>query len=210
LLDSLNDSIRRHLADNIWIYLIIIIAFILGISLGAVTVNNLDEVTRSDAKTYIEGFLELTSGNELQSSQILRQSIKFNLYFTMLLFLSGLIYLGVIFIPLLVAFRGFCIGFSVAFLSGNIGSGGLLLSIGSVLPQNIIYIPVIIIMGAIGVNYSLRTLRNKYFKKYGAMNSLFAAYAFTTLILFILLLAGCIVESYITALIIKSITPYVI
>ena len=32
--DSLNDSIRRHLADNIWIYLIVMFLFILGISLG--------------------------------------------------------------------------------------------------------------------------------------------------------------------------------
>lgn len=210
MLDSLNDSIRRHLADNIWIYLVIIIALILGISLGAVTVNNIDEVSRADATTYVEGFLELTSGNELQSSQILRQSIKFNLYFSLLMFLSGLTYLGVAFIPMFVAFRGFCIGFSVAFLAGNIGNGGLLLSISSVLPQNIIYIPVIIIMGAVGMNYSLHTFRNKYFKKYGAMNNLFAAYAFTSFVLFIILIGGCIVESYITALIIKAITPYVI
>ena len=209
MLDGLNDSLRRHLADNIWIYLIVIFVFILGISLGALTVNNIDEVSKADAKTYIQGFLDLTSRNELQSTYILRQSIKFNLYFTLILFFSGLVYLGILFIPLLVAFRGFCIGFSIAFLTGNLGSNGFLLSLGSVLPQNLIYVPVIIVMGVVGMNYSLWTLRNKYLKKFGAMNNLFATYAFSTLVLFILLVAGCIVESYITALIIKAITPYI-
>ncbi len=210
MLDSLNDSVKRHLADNIWIYLVVIFIFILGISLGTLAVNNIDEVSKTDARTYIEGFLDLTSKNELQSSYILRQSIKFNLYFTLILFFSGMVYLGIVFIPILVAFRGFCIGFSIAFLTQNIGRNGFLLSIGSVLPQNLIYVPVIIVMGVIGMNYSLWTLRNKYFKKFGALNNLFATYAFSTLVLFIILIAGCIVESYITSLIIKAITPYIV
>jgi len=126
LLDSLNDTIRRHLADNIWIYIIVILMFILGISLGAMTVNNIDEVSKSDARTYIEGFLELTSRNELQPAYILKQSIKFNLYFSLVLFFSGLVYLGIVLIPVLIAFRGFCIGFSIAFLTENFGSNGFL------------------------------------------------------------------------------------
>lgn len=210
MLDSLNESIRRHLADNIWIYLIVIIVFILGIGLGALAVNNIDEVSKADARIYIEGFLDLASNNELQSAYILKQSIKFNLYFTLILFFSGLVYPGVILIPILIAFRGFCIGFSIAFLTGNIGNNGFLLSLSSVLPQNLIYVPVIIIMGVIGVNYSLWTLKNKYFKKFGAINNIFATYAFSTLILFILLVAGCIMEAYITSMIVKAITPYIV
>ena len=210
MLDSLNDTIRRHLADNIWIYIIVILMFILGISLGAMTVNNIDEVSKSDARTYIEGFLELTSRNELQPAYILKQSIKFNLYFSLVLFFSGLVYLGIVLIPVLIAFRGFCIGFSIAFLTENFGSNGFFLSIGSVLPQNIIYVPVIIIMGVTGLNYSLWTFRNKYFKKCGAIPNLFATYAFSTLILFILLISGCIVEAYMTSLIVRLITPYII
>jgi uncharacterized membrane protein SpoIIM required for sporulation len=53
-------------------------------------------------------------------------------------------------------------------------------------------------------------LRSKYFKKYGAMSNLFATYAFSMLILFIVLVAGCIVEAYITSLIVKAVTPYII
>lgn len=207
--DSLNDSIRRHFADNIWIYLIVIFLFIFGISLGALTVNNIDEVAKTDAKIYLEGFLELTSQNQLQSESILKQSIKFNLYFAMVLFFSGLVYVGIIIIPILVAFRGFCIGFSIAFLTGNVEDNGFLLSLGSVLPQNMIYIPVIIVMAVISFNYSMWALRSKYFKKSGTSSRLFTIYALSMLVLIILLVAGSIVEAYITSLIVKLIVPYI-
>lgn len=209
MLDSLNDTIKRHLANNIWIYLIVIFMFIFGSSLGALTVNNIDEVTKSDARTYLEGFLDLTSKNELQSANILKQSIKFNLYFALVLFFSGLVYIGILFIPILIAFRGFCIGFSIAFLTENFGSNGFLLSLGSVLPQNFIYVPVTIVMGVIGLNYSLWAFKNKYFKKFGAVPNLFATYAFSAFVLFILLIAGSIVEAYITSMIVKIIIPYI-
>ena len=207
--DSLNDSIRRHLADNIWIYLIVIFLFILGISLGALAVNNIDEVAKTDAITYLEGFLDLTNQNQLQSEAILKQSIKYNLYYAMILFFSGVVYIGILIIPILVAFRGFCIGFSIAFLTKNVGSNGFLLSLGSVLPQNLIFVPVIIVMGVTGFNYSLWALRYKYFKKSAVVPRIFAAYALSMLVLFILLVAGSIVEAYITSLIVRAIVPYI-
>jgi len=182
--------------------------FILGISLGALTVNNIDGAPKTDAITYIEGFLNLISQNELQSAYILKQSIKFNLYFALAVFLSGLTYLGILFIPIIIAFRGFCIGFSIAFLTENLGGNGFLLSLGSILPQNLIYVPVTIVLGVIGLNYSIMSLRNKYFKRFGVIQNLFAVYALSTLILFMLLIVGCIVESYITSQIIRMITPY--
>lgn len=207
--DSLNDSIRRHLADNIWIYLIVMFLFILGISLGALAVNNIDEAAKTDAIIYLEGFLDLTNQNQLQSEAILKQSIKYNFYYAMILFFSGAVYIGIIVIPMLVAFRGFCIGFSIAFLTKNVGSNGFLLSLGSVLPQNLIFVPVIIVMGVTGFNYSLWALRYKYFKKSAVVPRIFAAYALSMLVLFILLVAGSIVEAYITSLIVRAIVPYI-
>lgn len=207
--DSLNDSIRRHLADNIWIYFIITFLFIFGISLGALTVNNIDEVTKTYAVTYLKGFLDLTFQNQLQSESILKQSIKLNLYFSLIVFFSGLVYIGIVAIPALIAFRGFCIGFSIAFIIDNISGSGLLFSLSSLLPQNLIYVPVTIVMGVIGFNYSMWSLRAKYFKKSAIAPRLFATYALSILMLFILLIAGSIIEAYITSLLVKAIVPYI-
>lgn len=208
MLNSLNDTIKRHLADNIWIYSIIILMFVLGITIGALAVNGIDDMTGTDARLYLEGFLDYASRGELQSVYILKQSIKFNLYFALLMFLSGLIYLGMFFIPLLTVFRGFCIGFSIAFLTESFGRTGFVLSLGSILPQNIIFVPVIIIIGVVGLNYSLYTFRCRYLKKIRIEQRFFSAYALSAFVLFTLLIAGSIVEAYITSLIVKLITSY--
>lgn len=209
MLESFNDSVRRHLADNIWTYIGVVFMFIVGIALGALAVNYVDEVSKTDARTYIEGFVDLTAREDLQAAFILKQSIKFNLYYTIIVFLSGLIYLGILLIPVLIAFRGFCIGFTIAFLTDTLGRNGLLLSVFSVLPQNIIYIPILIVLSVISINYSLLSLKNKYIKKHGTMPSQLAAYSFSAIMLFIFLMAGCIVESYVTSSIVKLITPYI-
>jgi len=209
LLGSLNDAIKKHLAYNICVYLIIAALFIFGTAIGALAVNNIGETTKADARIYLEGFLSIASKGGLNSAQILKQSVKFNLYFALAVFSSGLVYLGIIFIPALTVFRGFCIGFSIAFLAENYRSGGFLLSIGSVLPQNIIYVPIFIVMSVIALNYSLQIFKNKYIKKSRADPGLFTAYAFSNLILFILLIAGSIVEAYITSTIVKTIVPYI-
>lgn len=183
--------------------------FIIGISLGAITVNGIDETAKNDVKTYVEGFIDLTMGESLQTSNILKQSIRFNLYYTALVFFSGLIYIGIIIIPILIGFRGFCIGFTIAFLTDTLGRQGLLLSIASILPQNIIYIPILIVLSVISINYSLFTLRNKYIKKSSTDPRQLAPYAFSVLIIFLVILAGCIVESYVTTHIVKLIAPYI-
>ncbi|MGE5632488.1 MAG: stage II sporulation protein M [Caulobacteraceae bacterium] len=209
MLESFNDSIKKHLVNNIWVYIIVISLFILGICLGAITVNIIDETAKADAKNYIDGFIDITANESLQTAFILKQSIKFNLYFTVAVFLSGLIYLGILIIPILIAFRGFCIGFSIAFLTESLGKGGFLFSIASILPQNIIYVPVLIMLGVLSLNNSVLTLRNKYIKKYNTIPSQLASYAFSSLMLLILLVAGCIVEAYITSSLVKVITPYI-
>lgn len=210
MFNNLNDILKRHLSQNIWVYTIILFTFILGISLGALTVNTLDEETRTDAKTYIEGFLNIAANNEISQASILKQSIKFNLYFSVIVLFSGLFYLGVIFIPVLAAFRGFCIGFTVAFLTQSMGNNGFYLALASILPQNLIYVPVIIILCACALNQSIIVLRNKYFRKYSTGTGQIPAYIISVGILFILFVAGSIVESYITSSVIRLITPYLI
>ncbi len=210
MLNNLNDIARRHLAQNLWVYTIILFMFIVGVSLGALTVNTLDDATREDAKTYIEGFLNIAANNEISQSSILRQSIKFNLYFSVLVLFSGLFYLGVVLVPVLAAFRGYCIGFTVAFLTQSMGSNGFYLALASVLPQNLIYVPVIIILCACALNQAFSIFRNKYFRKYSGIPGQISAYIISIAILFVLFVAGSIVESYITSTVIKLITPYLI
>jgi stage II sporulation protein M len=208
MLRGLNETIKRHLADNIISYAIIIFFFILGISLGALTVSNIDIETKSDVKAYLDNFISISRTDSVHSLEILKQSIKFNLITCLVLFLSGLTYAGVLIVPLISAFRGFCIGITVAFLNDSLSKGGLLLSLASILPQNLVYIPVLIVLCVCSVSLAFTILRNKINRKNNEVIGYFWSIAMTALFLFVMMLGGSVIESYITPYLVKLVAPY--
>lgn len=208
MLRGLNETIKRHLSDNIISYAVIIFFFILGISLGALTVNNIDIETKSNVKAYIENFISISRTDSVHSLEILKQSIKFNLITCIVLFLSGLTYAGILIVPLISTFRGFCIGITVAFLNDSLSKGGLLLSLASILPQNLIYIPVLIVFCVCSLSLAFAVLRNKLNRKNNEVIGYFWSISMTALFLFLIMMGGSIIESYITPYLVKLVAPY--
>ncbi len=208
-MNGLSVNIKRHLSENIWLYSVIVFFFILGVSIGALTVNNISSSTSTELHGYIKEFLNISHEEGIHSADILRQSVKFNFITCIIIFLSGLSYVGVVTLPIAAGFRGFCIGFTIAFLTRSFGSGGYLLSLVSILPQNLICIPVIIIMCVCSLYLSLTVLRNKYQKKRNEIALYIAPYLTTTIILLAALLAGTLIEAYLTPFLIRIVIPYV-
>lgn len=210
MLKRLNDTIKRHLSDNIISYAVIMFFFILGISLGALTVSNINIDTRSDVKAYIDGFVSISQTDTIHSTAILKQSIKLNLLTSGALFLAGLTYAGIILVPLIAGFRGFCIGFTIAFLADSLGKGGFLLALVSVLPQNLIYLPVLIIFCVCSISLSFMVLRCKLNHKSNELRNYLTSFAMTALLLFLIMLGGSLIESYIAPALVKLVAPYII
>lgn len=202
---KLQDIIRRHLSDNILLYSIIVFAFVFGLCMGALTVNNIGIDTKAEIKTYIQGFLNLSSKSAINEVHILKQSIKFNLYSTVALILSGVTFLGIILVPAYAVFRGFCIGFTVAFLTDSLGQKGFLLSIASILPQNLVYIPVVMVLCVCALNLSFNTIKIRRLGRYGNMPAQTAFFICCAVILFAALIGGSIIESYLTPSFIKMV-----
>lgn len=209
MLKRFNELMKRHLSENIWIYFAIIFIFVLGVSLGALTVNNIDQDTKNEVNTYIQGFISISQDNGISSAGVLKQSIKFNFTYTLILYLLGLASFGVFITPVLTGFRGFCIGFTVAFLTESLGRGGYLLSVASVLPQNIIIVPAIFIISVCSANASLMKLRNRFSRKLNSTGNYTAAYTISILAVFALFLVGSLIEAYITPVFIRIVTAYI-
>lgn len=208
MLMRLNETIRRHLSDNIISYAVVVFFFILGISLGALTVSNIDIDTKSDVKAYIDNFISISRTDSVHSVEILKLSIKFNLITTGALFLAGLTYVGIIIVPMISTFRGFCLGFTVAFLTDSLGRGGFLLALVSILPQNLVYLPVLIILCVCSISLSFVVLRSKLNRKSNEALTYIWSFGMTAVLLFFIMMGGSIIESYITPYLVKLVAPY--
>lgn len=127
-----------------------------------------------------------------------RHVLIFNYLFLVITFLFGLVNLGFL-SPLLIFLRGSLLGLAVGFLIQSQGIKGFFMALFSIYPQYIIYLPCIIMSGALSILFDKRTnMINRRKNRTVRIN------LFDFVILFILLLVvmttGSIYEGFISPL----------
>jgi len=137
--------IQNHIANNLKNYIIVIVIFLVGVSLGVLFINNASIDKGEEISSYINNFLEKTKENaSIDYVKLLMDSIKTNLSLALLLWFAGLTVVGVFALYGIICFRGFLLGFTVSSIIATIGEQkGSLFILSSMLLQNIIFIPCI-------------------------------------------------------------------
>lgn len=198
---------KKHIKDNILIYILLSAAFMVGISSGAITINMISVDQKQEIIKFLESFLKLISENNVDSAMIVKQSLKNNLQSLIILWFLGITIIG---IPLIVAFvvlRGFVIGFTVGFIVKQLGIKGFIFAMFSILPQNIFFIPWIIASSTCSIVFAIKLLKNKLSKNNKSnfiSNTTIYTIAMSTL--FLISLVGTLVESYVTPIFMKLIS----
>jgi stage II sporulation protein M len=102
--------------------------------------------------------------------------------------------------------KGMVVGFTVGFLVNQMGWEGFLLSFVSVLPQNLIIIPIFILAATLAVSFSLKMIRRQFMKKVGQpIMPLFGRYMITFAVAILFLIAAAGVEAFISPVLMKSV-----
>jgi stage II sporulation protein M len=182
----------------------------IGISAGAITVSVIDNSQKQEMISFLNSFFKILNQNNVDSFILLKHSLLNNVQTLFFIWLLGIIVIGVPLVMGIVMLRGFIIGFTVGFLVNELGFKGFVFSILAILPQNIFVIPGIIIISAISISFSLKTIKNKINRKnrYNFTAELIR-YSLITVSLSILLILGSLIEAYITPVFMKLILGYV-
>ncbi|MCQ1529844.1 stage II sporulation protein M [Lutispora saccharofermentans] len=206
----LNYAAAKHIRENgIW-YLCFFILFSLGISFGAFWVSKLSIDSKDLLIRYVEGFFNLIPGGTIYNGGTFRISFINNMIWIVMLFISGFTYLGAVVSPLYMTFKGFCFGFSVAFLVESFGRKGLIFSLISLLPHSIVLIPGTIFLCTISFQYSLFLLKSRNDKRYETKRQSFASYIVPFAFGLAAVILSSIIESYITPVFIRSLSVFII
>lgn len=204
--------VAEHINNNIKKYTFLFIAFIWGICAGAFTVNGLSSIQRYEVGNYIEGFVKLIDGYNIDNTELLRISIINNLKLVALIWILGVSIIGVPLIFIVMGIRGYITGFSTGLIIKMMGGRGILLSAVAILPKEILMIPCIIALGVNGVNFSLNIIRTRTKRSVLKENlrTSFAVYCGATSFYTLVLFGGILVEAYIIPVLIKIISPALI
>ncbi len=203
-----SNFITRHIQDHSSIYSFIIVLFVMGVIFGAVIVNSLSTLQKEDLFYYLSQFFGQVAEGEVEpSEQLLKLSFFHNVKFVGFMWVLGISIIGFPLILILLFLKGVVVGFSVGFLVNQMGWYGLLLSFVTLLPQNLIMIPVYLFMAAISISFSMKLIRRIFirqglsFQFMPAFTRYFLAYVGTIAVITI---AACI-EAYIAPVLMKSI-----
>lgn len=205
----MKSSTNDYLKENFSMYIFTIILFIMGVIFGSYVIYSLSLSQKQELLSIFNLFyLDIDTLSLLDSQVVFKQVLIDNLKYLGVLWFLGLSIVGMPLIFILIFTKGLIVGFTVSFLIFELNWQGLLFSLASVIPQNIIIVPVLIIAGVTGINFSLSLIKHKGNKSYSYQQSI------TSYTLIILILGGFLVlasgfETFVSPYLMKGIMTLV-
>jgi len=151
---SLAQRLKQHIRNNRWQYIVIGLVFLVGLVMGGQKVEGLEGGVRDYLRELIDTYLQEGQKAPIYGPGILLAALATQAKTVVAIWFLGLTVIGVPLILAVVFLRGYALGFTVGFLVQQKGGAGVIMSILSILPQNLVYIPLLIIWAVIAVNFS--------------------------------------------------------
>lgn len=155
--------IKEHVMNNQKEYMIITLIFIVGIFLGVLFINQIQEPQRVEITSYLNEFIDTLKNTEsLNQAQLLKTSMMQNIVLAILIWFFGTTVIGIPVVFGIILYRGFCLGYTVAVSITMLGlSKGLVFVFGALLLQNILFIPAILALGVSGFKLYKSIVKDK-------------------------------------------------
>jgi len=202
MLQKIEKVIKDHIKDNKYTYLSLFLFYIIGISLGAIAVNDLDFQQKDEMTKYFNGFLKLLNSSEVNKISLFKLSLLDNFKIIALFWILGFTVIGIPIYYIIIGMRGFTTGFSSGIIMGVLGTKGILISIICFLPKEIIVIPCLIALGVNGIKLSRGILKNwfrKSMKNENGVKQRICPYSFVTVFFSLFIFFATIFEVFISS-----------
>ena len=190
--------ITQHVKDNIKAYLFTACILLIGITLGVIFINNLQDAQSQEIQSYINDFIStLKNGSTIDSGKLFQNSIVNNLILVFIMWFAGSTVIGIPIVLGIVMYRGFCLGYTVSALIAILGVGkGSIFFASYMLLQNLILIPCILALAVSGIKLYKSIVKDK--RKENIKGEIVRHTLFSLVILGFLILAS-LIETYISA-----------
>ncbi len=156
-------TIKEHVANNKKEYVIVSILFVIGIFLGVFFINNVGQEPKTLITEYLNQFIEkLKTTEDLNLIELLKTSIGQNIMLAIGLWFFGTTIIGIPAVFGIVAYRGFCLGYTIAACISIMGiSKGIIFVLILLLLQNLLVIPAILALAVSGIKLYKSIMRDK-------------------------------------------------
>ncbi len=192
---SLAQRLKQHIRNNRWQYIVIGLVFLVGLVMGGQKVEGLEGGVRDYLRELIDTYLQEGQKAPIYGPGILLAALATQAKTVVAIWFLGLTVIGVPLILAVVFLRGYALGFTVGFLVQQKGGAGVIMSILSILPQNLVYIPLLIIWAVIAVNFSFYLIGRH---PGAALGKTLINYSLLLAVFLVLFTAGAFIEAYLS------------
>lgn len=207
MLNNIKIGLGDYLKVNIAAYFAVVLIFLIGIALGAMAIKILPESQKLELVQYLNIFFSEFATKAQGNTEIFFTALWGNLKIILLLWVLGFTIIGIPFVLFIVFTRGFIIGFTVGFLLNEYVFKGLLFAITSILPHNLIMIPLIAFVAVTATNFSIRLIRRKNLIG-GKLFSDSINYSILCLGAGVVMIAASLIEVYISPVFMRLATSF--
>lgn len=197
-----NDFIKMHIKENIWLYILSSVSICTGIVIGIYSVRYMDSNTKGELVNYITSFSASKVNSTIPIKDLFFSAIKNNLFLIVSAWFLGLTMIGLPIILLLQIVKGYTLGFTFSFFISMAGTKGFGLAFLGVLPQNLIYIPLVLFASVLAMQFSISILKDNGLYKTGVLKCI-SRYTMMFFMVAIIMNVGFFVEVIITPNLLK-------
>ncbi len=200
-------TIKEHVTNNKKEYVIVSILFVIGIFLGVFFINNVGQEPKTLITEYLNQFIEkLKSTEDLNLVELLKTSIGQNIMLALSLWFFGTTVIGIPVVFGIVAYRGFCLGYTIAACINIMGiSKGLIFVLILLLLQNLLLIPAILALAVSGIKLYKSIVKDK--TKENVKPEMLRHTVFSIIMLMVLIISS-VIEIFVSTNILKLFIKY--
>ncbi len=198
--------VLMDLLDNKAQYLLLAFFLVVGITAGTFTVSNMQDGAKEALRSYLSALFMSVQTSAVDFWKVFFHALLQDTLIFGCLAMFSLMVLGIPFIALVMAVKGFFVGFTVGVLALNLGAGGLLAIIFCIFLPNLVLIPCTLKAGVLGISTAINVFKTRHIPKTPADKFMISRpLLLRMLCVYAISLAGVLIQSLLVPLLIKSI-----
>ncbi|NIK67633.1 stage II sporulation protein M [Paenibacillus sp. BK720] len=202
---AFQDAVKNQLT----LYVFVAVLFVVGAIFGGLMVNALTLEQQQDLAADVNQYIRLVNdGVSPDASQSFWDSFIFHGKWLFLLWFLGISVVGIPFVLALDFLKGALVGFAVGSLISQHAWKGVLFSLASVAPPNLIVVPAIMITSVAAITFSTYVIKNRLLQQKGTLAPQVASFTSTALLMLLLLAGASLLEAYLSPYFMQWAAPY--
>lgn len=200
--------LEETVKNQFTLYVFVAVLFVVGVIFGGLMVNALTLEQQQDLASDVNQYIQLmNNGVMADEAQSFWDRLFFHSKWLLLLWLLGITVVGIPFVLVLDFLKGALVGFAIGSLVSQYAWKGLLFSLVSVVPPNLIIVPALMITSVAAISFSTYVIKNRLFQQRGTLGPQIANFTSTAFLMLLVLIGAALLEAYISPILMNWVAP---